>query len=227
MLQHDGGVCYDIMVDGKEEKAIAHSRCRMVCNVCLLDKRTFRPLPMFCDKCFTAIHQRWSYWEEGGDEDGGEAACGAPEQPPPPEAGAPGGEEPQAVELPEGFFCSELAAHCYIHLGVLPAARPASGYLPVDFGERAPQHRLPLRDGCRFGDEAAVEAATARSSAARSAPSGSPDSSSRARPASRALLDCCSTEKYSSKKRSARFGRTLAAAPPTAHVCSMNYAAVY
>jgi hypothetical protein len=25
---------------------------------------------MYCEKCFTAIHQRWSYWEEGGDEGG-------------------------------------------------------------------------------------------------------------------------------------------------------------
>ena len=70
MAQYDGGVCYDIMVDGKEEKGVAHGRCRMVCNVCLSDKRTFRPPPMFCEKCFTAIHQRWSYWEEGGDEGG-------------------------------------------------------------------------------------------------------------------------------------------------------------
>ena len=62
---------YDIMMsDGREEKGVAHSRCRMVCNVCLSDKRAFRPPPMFCEKCFTAIHQRWSYWEEGGDEGG-------------------------------------------------------------------------------------------------------------------------------------------------------------
>ena len=59
-----------MMADGHEEKAVAHSRCRMVCKVCLSDKRTFRPPPMFCEKCFTAIHQRWSYWEEGGEEGG-------------------------------------------------------------------------------------------------------------------------------------------------------------
>ena len=53
-----------------QEKAVAHARCRMVCYVCLSDKRAFRPPPMFCEKCFTAIHQRWSYWEEGGDEGG-------------------------------------------------------------------------------------------------------------------------------------------------------------
>ena len=58
-------VCYDIMMaEGREEKHVSHARCRMVCNVCLSDKRTFRPPPMFCEKCFTAIHQRWSYWEE-------------------------------------------------------------------------------------------------------------------------------------------------------------------
>ena len=62
---------YDIMMDnGREEKAVAHGRCRMVCKVCLTDKRAFRPPPMFCEKCFTAIHQRWSYWEEGGEEGG-------------------------------------------------------------------------------------------------------------------------------------------------------------
>jgi len=62
---------YDIMMrEGREEKCVSHSRCRMVCSVCLSDKRTFRPPPMFCEKCFTAIHQRWSYWEEGGDEGG-------------------------------------------------------------------------------------------------------------------------------------------------------------
>jgi len=62
---------YDIMMrDGKEEKGVSHSRCRMVCSVCLSDKRIFRPPPMFCEKCFTAIRQRWSYWEEGGEEGG-------------------------------------------------------------------------------------------------------------------------------------------------------------
>ena len=59
-----------MMADGHEEKAVAHSRGRMVCKVCLSDKRTLRPPPMFCEKCFTAIHQRWSYWEEGGEEGG-------------------------------------------------------------------------------------------------------------------------------------------------------------
>ena len=68
---HGQDVCYDIMMsEGHEEKRVSHSRCRMVCNVCLSDKRTFRPPPMFCEKCFTAIHQRWSYWEEGGEEGG-------------------------------------------------------------------------------------------------------------------------------------------------------------
>ena len=62
---------YDIMLhSGVEEKAMAHERCRMVCNVCLADKRAFKPPPMFCEKCFQAIHSRWSYWEESGDEGG-------------------------------------------------------------------------------------------------------------------------------------------------------------
>jgi len=62
---------YDIMMlSGHEERAVQHNRCRMVCCQCLTDKRTFKPPPMFCEKCFTAIHTRWSYWEEGGDEGG-------------------------------------------------------------------------------------------------------------------------------------------------------------
>mmetsp|Transcript_30805 Transcript_30805/g.80137 ORF Transcript_30805/g.80137 Transcript_30805/m.80137 type:complete len:1263 (+) Transcript_30805:33-3821(+) len=72
---NDDEMVYDVMMaEGKEEKAVAHARCRMVCYVCLSDKRAFRPPPMFCEKCFTAIHQRWSYWEEGGD-DGGLKLC--------------------------------------------------------------------------------------------------------------------------------------------------------
>ena len=62
---------YDIMMlSGVEEKTVQHARCRMVCGGCLTDKRVFKPPPMFCEKCFTAIHQRWSYWEEEGDEGG-------------------------------------------------------------------------------------------------------------------------------------------------------------
>mmetsp|Transcript_34368 Transcript_34368/g.107801 ORF Transcript_34368/g.107801 Transcript_34368/m.107801 type:complete len:696 (+) Transcript_34368:3-2090(+) len=68
---HNGEPIYDIMMhSGVEEKAVAHDRCRMVCNVCLSDKRAFKPPPMFCEKCFQAIHTRWSYWEESGDEGG-------------------------------------------------------------------------------------------------------------------------------------------------------------
>jgi len=62
---------YDIMMhSGVEEKAVQHNRCRMVCSQCLSDKRAFKPPPLFCEKCFTAIHTRWSYWEEAGDEGG-------------------------------------------------------------------------------------------------------------------------------------------------------------
>ena len=68
---HDEEPVYDIMMhSGTEEKVVAHNRCRMVCGGCLTDKRVFKPPPMFCEKCFTAIHQRWSYWEEEGDEGG-------------------------------------------------------------------------------------------------------------------------------------------------------------
>jgi len=68
---HDDEPVYDIMMlSGVEEKVVSHNRCRMVCGGCLTDKRVFKPPPMFCEKCFTAIHQRWSYWEEEGDEGG-------------------------------------------------------------------------------------------------------------------------------------------------------------
>ena len=72
---HDDEPVYDIMMlSGVEEKVVSHNRCRMVCGGCLTDKRVFKPPPMFCEKCFTAIHQRWSYWEEEGD-DGGIKLC--------------------------------------------------------------------------------------------------------------------------------------------------------
>ena len=61
---------------------------------------------------------------------------------------ARGGGIPEAP--PAGFFCSELAAHCYKAIGVLPAARPAAGYWPGDFGEGK---RLPLVQGADLGKE--------------------------------------------------------------------------
>lgn len=70
-----------------------------------------------------------------------------------PRAEPGGGEAPGA---PQGFFCSELVAHAYQTLGLLPAARPASGYWPVHFGETEGS-RLPLCDGARFGDEIPIE----------------------------------------------------------------------
>ncbi len=68
-----------------------------------------------------------------------------------------GAEEPSAAESqPAGFFCSELVAHAWKALGVLPAERPASGYWPVSFGERATT-ALPLLQGARLGDEVPIE----------------------------------------------------------------------
>lgn len=55
-----------------------------------------------------------------------------------------------------GFFCSELVATAYKALGVLPPERPASGYWPVTFGERA-SAQLTLLHGARFGEEVPVE----------------------------------------------------------------------
>jgi cell wall-associated NlpC family hydrolase len=77
------------------------------------------------------------------------------------------GEQPKAATMAwtsssgdnSGFFCSELVAHCYQALGVLPTERPASGFWPVDFGEAA-RNRLRLSDGASFGDEIPIEFAT-------------------------------------------------------------------
>lgn len=47
----------------------------------------------------------------------------------------------------EGFFCSELVASAYKHVGLLPPQTPASNYLPGDF---AREKRLDLLGGARF-----------------------------------------------------------------------------
>ena len=60
---------------------------------------------------------------------------------------------------PLGFFCSELVAHAYQALGVLPPERPAAGFWPVDFGE-APRKELPLLLDARLGDEIPIEFTT-------------------------------------------------------------------
>ena len=70
-VPHEREIVYDVMMaSGVEEKAVQHNRCRMVCSGCLCEKRAFRPPPMFCEKCYQAIHSRWSYWEESGEEGG-------------------------------------------------------------------------------------------------------------------------------------------------------------
>ena len=53
-----------------------------------------------------------------------------------------------------GFFCSELVAHAYQALGLLPATRPASGYWPVTF---AAASGLQLQGGARLLGEELVD----------------------------------------------------------------------
>lgn len=68
--------------------------------------------------------------------------------------------EENEQEATQGFFCSELVAHAYQAMGVLPAEiRPASGYWPVDFGEEA-RRPLPFVAGIRWGDEVPIEFTT-------------------------------------------------------------------
>lgn len=69
-------------------------------------------------------------------------------------APTPPPEVPSVPEAPRGFFCSELAAHCYQALGVLAPGRPASGYWPVDFGEGT---QLPFTAGAQLGGETTVD----------------------------------------------------------------------
>ena len=68
------------------------------------------------------------------------------------EAAALGVEE----EAPAGFFCSELAAHCYQALGVLSHERPALDYWPVSFGEAASKP-LPMLQAAHFGNEILID----------------------------------------------------------------------
>ena len=70
----------------------------------------------------------------GGDGDGGDAA--------PP------------VTVPPNFFCSELVAHAYQTLGVLPASRPAAGYWPVTFSEDS---GLELLRGASLGEAIPID----------------------------------------------------------------------
>ena len=76
-VPHEREIVYDVMMaeTGVEEKAVQHSAAGWCATCCLCDKRAFRPPPMFCEKCAPppssqAIHQRWSYWEESGEEGG-------------------------------------------------------------------------------------------------------------------------------------------------------------
>jgi len=63
-------VVYDVMIrGGVEEKCLARSRLRLVCATCLADKRTFKPPPMYCEKCLAGIHQRWRYWDEAREDE--------------------------------------------------------------------------------------------------------------------------------------------------------------
>lgn len=56
-----------------------------------------------------------------------------------------------------GFFCSELCANAYQHLGVLSVHRPASEYWPVQFGNGKTLRPLPLINGASFGGELPID----------------------------------------------------------------------
>ena len=50
----------------------------------------------------------------------------------------------------EGFFCSELAASLYKHIGILPKDRSSSSYWPVHF---TLNENLQLINGASLGSE--------------------------------------------------------------------------
>ncbi|KAL1525309.1 hypothetical protein AB1Y20_020170 [Prymnesium parvum] len=56
----------------------------------------------------------------------------------------------------QGFFCSELLAHAWKAIDILPAEHPSSGYWPVDFGASA-SRKLPLRHKATLGDEISID----------------------------------------------------------------------
>ena len=63
-------------------------------------------------------------------------------------------EEGAPADGETGFFCSELVAHAYKTLGLLPDERPAAGYWPVDFGEAS---KLALQRGATLGEEQFID----------------------------------------------------------------------
>ena len=65
-----------------------------------------------------------------------------------------GGDAAPPVSVPPNFFCSELVAHAYQTLGVLPASRPAAGYWPVTFSEDS---GLELLRGASLGEAIPID----------------------------------------------------------------------
>jgi len=72
---------------------------------------------------------------------------------------APKGDEPGSEAVQKGFFCSELLAHAWKAIDILPAQHPASGFWPRDFGAAA-THRLRLQHGASLGDELPLDFCT-------------------------------------------------------------------
>jgi hypothetical protein len=60
-----------------------------------------------------------------------------------------------------GFFCSELVAEAYQHVGLIPAppqGRTSNNYVPTDFSKMYSDRMLPLQMGFRLGDELLLKA---------------------------------------------------------------------
>ena len=60
-----------------------------------------------------------------------------------------------------GFFCSELVAEAYQHVGVIaapPQGRTSNNYVPSDFSRMYSDEMLPLQMGFRLGDEILLKA---------------------------------------------------------------------
>ena len=55
----------------------------------------------------------------------------------------------------KSYFCSELAAHSYKMLGLLPQDIPASRYWPGSFSSE--KKELPLLDNAELGEETVID----------------------------------------------------------------------
>lgn len=55
------------------------------------------------------------------------------------------------VEALDSFFCSELVAETYQHMGLLPGSRPSNTYRPRDFSLPVSEGGVRLMDGASLG----------------------------------------------------------------------------